>query len=172
MNAPGDAVGDQAGRSCAQALGSEGFSVRAMTGDDLDLVVAIEQRAYPYPWSRGNFSDSLSSGYDAWIFADERGWIGYAVLMWVIDEAHLLNLCVPVELQRRGLGRRLLGWLMADAAARGARSLLLEVRPSNLPALALYRNSGFAAIGVRKAYYPAGAAREDALVMSRSLGNG
>lgn len=172
MNAPVDAVGDQAGRGGLEAQSAGAFSVRAMTDDDLDLVLAIEQRAYPYPWSRGNFDDSLASGYDAWIFADERGWLGYAVLMWVIDEAHLLNLCVPVELQRRGLGRRLLGWLMADAEARGARSLLLEVRPSNLPALALYRNSGFAAIGVRKAYYPAGAAREDALVMSRSLGNG
>lgn len=172
MKPPVDTGADLAGRGGGQAQGAGGFSVRAMNGDDLDLVMAIEERAYPYPWSRGNFADSLAAGYDAWIFADERGWIGYAVLMWVIDEAHLLNLCVPVELQRRGLGRQLLDWLMADAAARGASSLMLEVRPSNLPALALYRSSGFALIGVRKAYYPAGAVREDALVMARSLGNG
>ncbi len=149
-----------------------GFDVRAMTESDLERVMAIEERAYPYPWSRGNFADSLAAGYDAWIFADDSGWIGYAVLMWAVDEAHLLNLCVPVELQRRGLGRRLLDWLVGDVAARGARAMMLEVRPSNLAAVGLYRGGGFAPIGVRKDYYPAGPVREDALVMLRSLGHG
>ncbi len=152
--------------------GTVGISARFMGSADLDLVTAIEQRAYPHPWSRGNFDDSLAAGHDAWLFEEGGAVIGYAVVMWVLDEVHLLNLCVPVELQRQGVGRRLLRWLLRDTAERGASSMMLEVRPSNLPALALYRASGFAAIGLRKGYYPAGGAREDALVMSRSLANG
>ena len=149
-----------------------GVSARPMTAADLERVMAIEELAYPHPWSIGNFADSLAAGYDAWVFEDEHGWVGYAILMWAIDEAHLLNLCVAPELQRRGLGRRLLQWLIDDVAARGAGTMLLEVRPSNLAARALYLASGFATVGLRKGYYPAGAEREDALVMSRSLGHG
>ncbi len=154
------------------AQDAQEFTVRAMTRDDLAIVSAIEIAAYPHPWSRAHFADSLIAGYDAWIFERRDEVIGYAVVMWAIDEVHLLNLCVAVPHQGQGMGRRLLRWLTGDAAARGARGIMLEVRPSNLSALALYRADGFHEIGLRRGYYPAGSLREDAVVLFRKLGDG
>ncbi|RIK95846.1 MAG: ribosomal-protein-alanine N-acetyltransferase [Burkholderiales bacterium] len=149
--------------------------VRPMRRRDLDAVAAIERSIYPFPWTRGNFADSLLAGHDAWIFEleveESPQLIGYAIVMWVPDEVHLLNLSVAAPMQGRGYGREMLRWLMRDAAGRGARGMLLEVRPSNAPALALYRSSGFEAIGVRRGYYPAEDGREDAHVLFRQLGS-
>ena len=147
--------------------------VRPMRRRDLDAVAAIERSIYPFPWTRGNFADSLLAGHDGWIFEleveESPQLIGYAVLMWLPDEVHLLNLSVAAPMQGRGYGREMLRWLLRDASARGAGGMLLEVRPSNLPALALYRSSGFESIGVRRGYYPAEDGREDAQVLFRKL---
>jgi ribosomal-protein-alanine N-acetyltransferase len=134
---------------------------------DLDEVAAIERRAYAYPWTRGNFEDSLGSGYTGLCMRDEgRHLLGYSVLMPVVDEAHLLNFCVAPSWQRQGLGARLLHWSIETARGSGFRALLLEVRPSNENALRLYERFGFELIGRRKNYYPAlHRSREDALVM-------
>lgn len=146
------------------------WRVRPMHRADLDAVMRIEREVYPFPWTPGNFGDSLKAGYDAWVFESARELIGYAVVMWIPDEAHLLNLSVAGALQGRGYGRAMLRWLCADAAGRGARAVMLEVRPSNERARALYASMGFAQIGVRRRYYPAeGDAREDALVLRRLL---
>ncbi|MCO5108262.1 MAG: ribosomal protein S18-alanine N-acetyltransferase [Burkholderiaceae bacterium] len=147
---------------------------RPMRADDLDAVTAIENAIYPFPWTRGNFADSLKAGYDAWVFesaeAPARELLGYAVVMWIPDEVHLLNLSVAGAWQRRGVGRAMLEWLMRDAARRGARAMMLEVRPSNEPAIVLYRSAGFGQIGLRKRYYPApDGGREDARVLLRRL---
>lgn len=147
--------------------------VRPMRRRDLDAVAAIERSIYPFPWTRGNFADSLLAGHDAWVFEIEveesPQLIGYAVVMWLPDEVHLLNLSVTAPMQGRGYGREMLHWLMRDAAARGSRGMLLEVRPSNARAIALYRSSGFESIGVRRGYYPAEDGREDAQVLFRRL---
>ena len=96
----------------------------------------------------------------------------YAIVMWIPDEVHLLNLSVPTELQGRGIGRAALEWLCANASARNAGGMLLEVRPSNLPAVHLYESSGFTRIGVRRRYYPAAeGTREDAWVLFRKFGD-
>lgn len=142
---------------------------RHMARRDLARVLAIENEIYPFPWSLGNFSDSLEAGYDCWSFDDESGeLVAYAIVMWIPDEVHLLNLSVAASRQRRGMGRAILDWLIADASHRGARGMLLEVRPSNLPALRLYETSRFERIGVRRRYYPApDQQREDAWVLFR-----
>lgn len=146
------------------------WAVRRMQHRDLDAVAAVESVVYPFPWTRGNFVDSLDSGYDAWVFEVDADMIGYAVLMWAPQEVHLLNISVVQELQGRGLGRAILRCLCADARLRGAGSMLLEVRPSNTVARSLYESAGFVQVGLRKHYYPAGpGAREDALVMRREL---
>jgi ribosomal-protein-alanine N-acetyltransferase len=134
---------------------------------DLDEVYALEQSVYPHPWSRGNFLDSLSSGYSAWTLRDDQGkLVGYFLLMAAVDEAHLLNVAVAARRQREGLGRYLLDKVAACARGLGMESILLEVRPSNLRALKVYEKYGFAEIGRRKAYYPAhNGQREDAIVM-------
>ena len=144
---------------------------RPMQLSDLDAVMAIEICAYSHPWTRGNFVDSLAAGYEAEIAADDDGMaLGYSVAMRSLGETHLLNLTVHPTAQRRGLGRRLLEAVVALAQERGDRMLWLEVRESNRVARRLYRQAGFAEVGVRPGYYPAaGDAREDAVVMQRIL---
>jgi ribosomal-protein-alanine N-acetyltransferase len=136
---------------------------------DLDEVLAIEYHAYPFPWGRGNFADSISSGYSCWVCRVGGELVGYRVLMLAVDEAHLLNICVAEKYQGKGHGARLLRDAMRAGRQGGASSLLLEVRPSNEKALALYRHFGFEQIGLRRGYYPAQPGREDALVLTHPL---
>lgn len=139
-----------------------------MESGDLGEVASTETLLYDFPWSRGNFADSLAAGYDAWLFESDPAaqLIGYAIVMWLPEEVHLLNLSVHPDWQSRGHGTAMLRWLLDDATRRGARSMLLEVRPSNEVARRLYAREGFRTIGLRKRYYPApGQTREDAIVM-------
>jgi [ribosomal protein S18]-alanine N-acetyltransferase len=142
-----------------------------MSVTDLDDVVAIEQRSYPFPWTYGVFVDSLAAGYRAWVAREKNHVIGYALMMVVLDEVHLLNITVAPERQGQGLGKILLTHLFADARAQGTRFMFLEVRPSNVIALEIYRRFGFMVIGERRSYYPAAYGREDAIVMSCDLEN-
>ena len=142
---------------------------RAMTADDLDAVAVAERRIYAFPWTRGNFADSLAAGHDAWLAQEHGQMTGYAVMMQVLDEAHLLNITVLPELQRGGRGSALLLYLFDQARAQAVTRMLLEVRPGNLGGQALYRRHGFAEIGRRRDYYPAHEGREDAIVMARDL---
>lgn len=143
--------------------------IRPMTQADLDIVWNIEQRAYDFPWSRGIFVDCMRIPYACEILEQHEVIIGYAVMSMGGDEAHLLNLCLDAPARGRGLGALLLEHLVERARSEGARVLYLEVRPSNRPALALYRRAGFIRIGVRKSYYRAENGREDALVFARAL---
>ncbi|RZI42125.1 ribosomal-protein-alanine N-acetyltransferase [Herbaspirillum sp. HC18] len=138
-----------------------------MQVSDLPEVLAIENDVYPHPWTRGNFLDSLYSGYETWTLREPSGALaGYFLLMLAIDDAHLLNISVRRDLHGKGVGRLQLDKAVEVAHERGINSILLEVRPSNLRALAVYKSYGFAQIGVRKGYYPAeNSAREDAIVM-------
>ena len=142
-----------------------------MTAADLGDVIALEQSVYPHPWTHGNFTDSLASGYPAWVLRDPAGQLlGYFLLMKMFDEAHLLNVAVSAAMQGRGLGRLLLDQVLACARGLGMESVLLEVRPSNTRALEIYRRYGFVQVGRRNAYYPdAGGQREDAIVMRLDL---
>ncbi len=140
-----------------------------MNEGDLDAVAALEASVQSFPWSRGNFADSLVSGYSAWVCRIGGDLVGFSVTMRVMDEAHLLNIAVCKRYQGRGYGARLLRHLMDVARGYGAVRLLLEVRASNGPAADLYRHFGFQQIAVRKGYYPALAGREDALIFERQL---
>ncbi|WP_332673236.1 ribosomal protein S18-alanine N-acetyltransferase [Aromatoleum sp.] len=141
-----------------------------MTELDLDWVVENEAELHAFPWTRGNFVDSLVAGYGAWVLRDAAQPVAYAVMLTVVDEAHLLNISVAQRAQRAGAGGRLLRQLFDEARARGASQFFLEVRPSNDAAIALYRRHGFEPIGRRKGYYPArDGGREDAIVMRREL---
>lgn len=142
---------------------------RRMTAADYDLVASIEKEAYPHPWTRGNFSDSLAAGYHCWIMECGEAIVGYAVVMIGAGEAHLLNLTVAVGWQRRGLGTEFLRFVVKLARDYGASRILLEVRPSNQAGRSLYIRAGFREIGLRRGYYPAGTGREDAIVLEREL---
>lgn len=145
------------------------LSLRPMQMHDLDNVMQIEPTIYSYPWTRGNFSDSLSNGYSGWVLEQNGEMIGYSLLMMVLDEAHLLNLSVAKHMQKQGLGRFLLEHMMAIAKTHKAANLFLEVRPSNISAIALYENVGFCEMAVRRGYYPAKEGREDAILMGLAL---
>jgi ribosomal-protein-alanine N-acetyltransferase len=140
-----------------------------MREEDLDEVMAIESAVYTHPWTRGNFADSLRSGYDCRTLRLGGELLGYFVVMAAAGEAHLLNLSVAAAHQRRGIGSGLLREAAAIAIGRGARSLFLEVRPSNRGAQALYTRFGFRKVAVRRGYYPAHDGREDALVLTLAL---
>ncbi|MDG4867370.1 ribosomal protein S18-alanine N-acetyltransferase [Guyparkeria sp. 1SP6A2] len=137
----------------------------ALAGEDLPEIVAIEEAAHPYPWSEAIFEDCLRAGYRLDGAFSRGQLIGYSVVMSVLDERHLLNLCVDPAAQRRGVGRFLLERLFESARADGAGCVILEVRAGNAAAIALYESAGFTDIGHRKAYYPAPDGREDARVM-------
>ena len=141
----------------------------AMSNEDLDEVLAIESVIYTHPWTRGNFSDSLRAGYDCRTWRLEGELVGYFILRVGAGEAHLLNLSIAARHQRSGHGRALLREAVELARRRGARSVFLEVRPSNLAAQALYARSGFRRIATRRGYYPSHSGREDALVYTLPL---
>jgi ribosomal-protein-alanine N-acetyltransferase len=130
---------------------------------DLDTIAAIEQRAHPFPWTRGNFADSFKASHSAWVLRVNDALIGYGILMISVGEAELLSLTIAPEAQRCGWGAFLLDHLRDVARSHGAARLILEVRPGNQAALALYRRAGFAEIGRRQGYYQG---REDAIVMA------
>lgn len=136
-----------------------------MRDSHIDEMLAIERAVYRFPWTRGNFADSMAAGDGAWGCRVDGELAGYCILMIAVDEAHLLNISVARRCQRRGLGSALLAHSVRSARLGGASSLLLEVRRSNEPALTLYHAFGFRQIGVRKDYYPAEDGREDALVL-------
>ena len=144
--------------------------MRAMTLEDVDEVLAIEQAVQAYPWTCGNFIDVLSQGYVCRVDDDDGGGIrGYAVLRLVLDEAELLNIGVAALQQRKGLGRAMLRAMLDGAREKNIRRVFLEVRASNSAALALYRSTGFGEIGVRRGYYQNANGCEDAITMACEL---
>lgn len=145
--------------------------LQAMTVTHLDAVMAIELDAYPFPWTRGNFIDSLASGYPARVLLGPDGRVlGYFVAMAGVDEMHLLNITVAPAVQGRGHARAMFDSLVALCRAAGALELWLEVRASNERARALYLHLGFRQVGKRRSYYPAPLGRrEDAIVMSLKI---
>lgn len=140
-----------------------------MNQRDLDAVAELEGSVQPFPWSRGNFADSLAAGHAVWVCRIGGDLVGFSVVMIVVDEAHLLNVAVSKRYQGKGYGARLLQHAMEEARLHGAAKLFLEVRPSNQRAIELYRLFGFREIGLRRGYYPAALGREDALVFEREL---
>ncbi len=136
---------------------------------DIDAVAEIEQRIYAFPWTVGNFRDSMRAGYSCWVHRDSEHIIGYAVLMLAAGEAHLLNLSIDAAFQRCGHGDRLLRHLMDFARGHQVKQFFLEARPSNAAGNALYAKCGFHQLAVRRDYYPAQEGREDALLLVREL---
>jgi len=180
--------------TAAFASPPSGVSFRAMTPDDLDVVLVNEVAAYPFPWTRGNFEDCLKERRDCRLLlapGPARGqqrtpspmaapavsgpaaWgpavFGHGVLSVAAGEAHVLNVCIAPVCQGRGYGRVLLDHLLGRAQEQGAEVVFLEVRPSNGVAIALYESVGFNEIGRRRNYYQAAIGHEDALVMALDL---
>lgn len=140
-----------------------------MTPDDLQAVARLETEVYPFPWTEGIFRDCLRVGYDCQVVAEKERVSGYGVMSTGAGEAHILNICVSPRLRSRGIGRRLMVYLLKRAREAGMSDAFLEVRPSNLSAIRLYQSMGFVQIGVRRGYYQAANGREDAAVFKLEL---
>ena len=146
--------------------------IRRLTTADVDKVYTIEQRAYPFPWTRDIFVDCLRVGYACFGLQIGKELAGYTIFSWAAGEAHLLNLCVHPEWQSRGYGSLLLEYTISHVARLEIDAIFLEVRESNPRATTLYKKRGFKVIGHRRSYYQAGDKREDAIVMQLVLRQG
>lgn len=169
-----------------------------ITLERIPAICAVEQTAFTHPWTAANFSDSLAAGYHCQclvvaapdqqdVSSLRRGaralWhrsaarrhggealIGYFVAMKGVDEVHLLNITVAPAFHGQGWAPLMLEALAGWSRGQNAQWLWLEVRASNLRALAVYERNGFRRVGMRKGYYPAlNGGREDAVVMSLRL---
>jgi ribosomal-protein-alanine N-acetyltransferase len=154
-----------------------------MQPSDMRAVMSLEAISHSYPWTQGNFLDSLTAGHWAYCIRPEINtkteltpnlpslW-GYCILYPAVDELHLLNITIDPGLRRNGIGSRVMQAIEGIAIQQKMNRVILEVRPSNIPAVKLYERMGYTIIGVRRAYYPADEAtgkREDAGVMAKSI---
>lgn len=153
--------------------------LRPMEESDLDWVLNIENRVYSFPWTKKGFENSLDQGLNYLLCSDEGESLGYACVLTVLDEAHLLNFCVSPEFQRQSVGKFALLKLKEKLKEAGFSIVFLEVRQSNIAAQKLYTQNGFSSDGIRKDYYRGLAwcedlqcqqeIKEDAVLMSCTL---
>lgn len=136
---------------------------------DLDAIMSIELRVYPFPWTKRIFADCIRVGYSCEVVQVGQEIAGYAIMSMGANEAHLLNICIAPEWQSQGIGRELLEHILTIAEQHEVDTVFLEVRPSNRHAVALYEKMGFNVIGTRKDYYPAKNGREDAIIFARAI---
>jgi [ribosomal protein S18]-alanine N-acetyltransferase len=137
---------------------------RPMTLADVAGVVAVERASYQFPWSEGVFRDCIRVGYLCRVVESVGEVAGYGIMSYGAGEAHILNVCIRMDLRGAGVGRRLMDFLLERARSAQMEDVFLEVRPSNPTAIRLYERLGFTRVGVRKGYYQAAAGREDAWV--------
>lgn len=133
------------------------LSVRRAQAGDLDAIMELETALFPGDaWSRGQMAEELASPHGYYVVAETDTSVdGYAGLRAPrgTEQGDIQTIGVAPAARRRGLGRRLLGVLLAEARDRGMREVFLEVRADNPAAQALYRAHGFDAIAVRPRYY-------------------
>jgi len=139
---------------------------------DLDAVETLQRRAFAHPWSAALLRAELDHSWSTVLLAEqvdaERRELMGVVVFWIIhDELHILNVASSPDFQRRGVARTLITEALDRARDRHCRLATLEVRRSNLPAIALYEGFGFRTVGVRPRYYAQEG--EDALVMERAI---
>ena len=130
------------------------LSLRDLSERDVPLLIQIEENAYDFGWSKGNFVDALNENYIAKALINNSVMVGYYFWQKVLDECHLLNFTIASERQRRGLGNWMLSQLLVSLRTKRITAIYLEVRPSNDTAISLYSKFGFSIIGRRKNYYP------------------
>ncbi len=143
--------------------------LRGMHPADLNSVAEIEESSYRFPWSIGIFRDCLLAGYQSQVLEVSGVISGYSIMSVAGAEAHLLNICVHPSCQRLGYGRRLLDAVLLKADELIVEQVILEVRPSNEIAIALYRSVGFELIGTHRSYYQADGGRQDAVIYAATI---
>lgn len=143
--------------------------IRELHEADADRMLQIERAAHVVPWSEAVLRESVQGNNECIGIELGSRLLGFAITMKVLDESHLLNLCVDKSLQRQGWGKLLLRAVVDRARKCGCAFVYLEVRVSNQAAITLYRDEGFNEVGIRPNYYPGPRQREDALLMTLDL---
>jgi len=141
-------------------------AISLLTPDDLAQAYAIECRSHAFPWSEKTFASNQGERFINLRLDVDGKMAAFAITQVVLDEASLFNIAVDPAFQRRGLGRQLLQHLIDELIKRDVLTLWLEVRASNLPAIALYEHLGFNQVSRRPNYYPTASGREDAILMA------
>jgi ribosomal-protein-alanine N-acetyltransferase len=149
--------------------------IREMTPMDADAAAFIEKETFSQPWSRQAFLDSLANPNTMFLTAveecsesdDAPAVMGYVGMYLAGDEGEITNVAVARDFRRKGIGRALILELVARAAERGVSRIVLEVRVSNHPAIALYEQMGFCRVGTRRGFYDF--PKEDADIMIREI---
>ncbi|MBR2518313.1 MAG: ribosomal protein S18-alanine N-acetyltransferase [Selenomonadaceae bacterium] len=137
---------------------------RAMTRDDADEITALEAKCFAMPWSREDFWRETKNELAEYVVGELDGKIVAYAGAWVsFDQAEVMHVAVEPELRGQGVGTLIFGALIEAVKKRGAKSVTLEVRPSNTAAVKLYENFGLKSVGRRKGYYLDNG--EDALIM-------
>jgi ribosomal-protein-alanine N-acetyltransferase len=153
------------------------LQVRAMQQGDIDNVYAIELVGHRAPWGRDILSDCVSVGYDCRILEVVEGadveLTGYIICRYHETTCHVLNLCVSPTLHRKGYGQFLLQNMINVPGRPSIDTMRLEVRPSNLAALSLYKKLGFQQVGIKRGYYRSelndAQKIEDAIVLQKQI---
>ena len=145
------------------------LSYRRMKVADVDQVLRTENQVYAFPWTEAIIKDCIRVGYECWLALEYDEVIAHAVISVAAGESHLLNLSVATEHQGKGVGNQFTKFLIDIARNRRAKTMLLEVRASNLAAINCYNACGFNEIGSRKDYYPATKGKEDALLFALEI---
>lgn len=150
-------------------MSDPGLWFRRMTLGDVERVMKVEHEVYEFPWTDKIFGDCIRVGYYCWLALQRQNIVGHAVISVSSGESHMLNLSIAREYQRKGFAKQFIEFLIQQAQAKQAQTMLLEVRPSNTAAINCYNSAGFNEIGLRKDYYPAPEGREDALLFARQI---
>ena len=151
-------------------LTEKNTEIRLVTAEDIPAILMIEEAAYDFPWTEGLLSDCLKPNYYFYVLTRNSRILTYGIMTCILNEAHILNLCVDPAFRRQGLGKTMLYHLLGEAESQEVHTVFLEVRKSNSPAQELYEGNGFNQIGERRGYYPGENGREDAMIYARQLG--
>ena len=145
--------------------------VQLASAKDVAQLSVLHRASFHDGWNEADFRTWLSRPEAfATLAMREREAVAFGLALAAGDDAELLTIATASAARRQGAAREILQALDAEARKRGLRRWVLEVARSNLAAIGLYKSSGFVEIALRKAYYPQGEGREDALVLSRPVG--
>lgn len=144
------------------------IEIKTMTEDHVPQIAEIEKLCFSDPWSEKSVASELSNRLSLWLVALDGDTVaGYVGSQSVLDEADMMNVAVHPDYRRQGIGRDLVLTLTEALQKKGIRGLMLEVRQSNAPAIALYEKLGFQQVGLRPNYYRN--PKENALILRKEL---
>ena len=142
--------------------------IQKMNAAHVPQIAQLEKLCFSDPWSENSIGAELNSRLSDWLVVTEgEQVVAYVGAQTVIDSSDMMNIAVHPDFRRRGIAEMLVAALEEQLRQRGSKILLLEVRDSNVPAIALYEKLGFTQVGLRKNYYRN--PKEDARILRKEL---